>query len=517
MEPAVPTQTGLLDLSADLVRVSLECLDAGDLAGASTTATEMQKLSSPLFFKLLRRVFPSIAEEEEAKATLLATGDCPGGHGLAAFEVPPDLPPPPMEMDPHAVFAGPLEQGSAQVVEAVDPLSLLDPLGFRCSGCGRQFPPGAAMIGCRKCNVDLCEGCQDVCNADADGVFGDLTLERTLEKAAKHRIARARKVRRCADALEAAPRPVVPITFAEVQASMATMSGLANSSVPWAEMTEEQQEQTTETVLNGMAPEQADQIEQMLSVMSPAERDHAMAMMTGGLTPEILQHAQAALAGLTSEQQLQQLQSSAAFTTLTDGLGATPEQLQQATAMLVQMQPPVPASQGVTEGKDSGEGGAASEGKEGKEGGDATQVDTSEPTPDPSDLYLFLRIRDGERLCWEGSLGPCYENGGLAADADSLTPTSLDWPDLWSVLRCIPEPFVDSAEQTAEDAVISQFRITILLERSSDGKVAKLVKDVEFIERDGEPGTPEQVHGGEIRIATGSGPPDSLELMMSVG
>ena len=84
------------------------------------------------------------------------------------------------------------------------------------------------------------------------------------------------------------------------------------------------------------------------------------------------------------------------------------------------------------------------------------------------------------------------------------------------MLRCIPEPFVDSAEQTAEDAVISQFRITILLERSSDGKVAKLVKDVEFIERDGEPGTPEQVHGGEIRIATGSGPPESLELMMQV-
>ena len=63
-------------------------------------------------------------------------------------------------------------------------------------------------------------------------------------------------------------------------------------------MTEEQQEQTTETMLNGMAPEQADQIEQMLSAMSPAERDHAMAMMTGGLTPEILQHAQATLAGV---------------------------------------------------------------------------------------------------------------------------------------------------------------------------------------------------------------------------
>ena len=129
---------------------------------------------------------------------------------------------------------------------------------------------------------------------------------------------------------------------------------------------------------------------------------------------------------------------------------------------------------------------------------------------------MFLRIRDGERLCWEGSLGPCYENGGLAADADSLTPTSVDWPDLWSVLRCIPEPFVDSAEQTAEDAVIAQFRTTILLERSSDGKVAKLVKDVEFIERESQPGTTEQVHVGEIRIATGSGPPESLELMMQV-
>ena len=57
------------------------------------------------------------------KPAWIATGDCPGGHGLVVFEVP---------------------AGSR---------------GYGCDGCGCGVPAGAAMKGCRVCDVDLCGAC----------------------------------------------------------------------------------------------------------------------------------------------------------------------------------------------------------------------------------------------------------------------------------------------------------------------------------------------------------------------
>ena len=71
------------------------------------------------------------------KPAWIATGDCPGGHGLAVFEVP---------------------AGSV----------------YGCDGCGGGVPAGAAMKGCRVCDVDLCgvccsEGGSGGKDGDADG------------------------------------------------------------------------------------------------------------------------------------------------------------------------------------------------------------------------------------------------------------------------------------------------------------------------------------------------------------
>ena len=72
-------------------------------------------------------------------------------------------------------------------------------------------------------------------------------------------------------------------------------------------------------------------------------------------------------------------------------------------------------------------------------------------------------------MCWEGSLGPCFVGTwGLTVNATSLTPETFDWPTFWSVLRCMPES--ESAEQKAEDDMYASFNMTIMIERSSDGK-----------------------------------------------
>jgi hypothetical protein len=65
---------------------------------------------------------PPIPAPAPPKPAWIATGDCPGGHGLAVFEVP---------------------AGSV----------------YGCDGCGGGVPAGAAMKGCRVCDVDLCGAC----------------------------------------------------------------------------------------------------------------------------------------------------------------------------------------------------------------------------------------------------------------------------------------------------------------------------------------------------------------------
>ena len=121
-------------------------------------------------------------------------------------------------------------------------------------------------------------------------------------------------------------------------------------------------------------------------------------------------------------------------------------------------------------------------------------ISDDEEMLDPADISLFLRIRDGidsytshqrggrlhvpeseRRLCWEGSLGPCYVSPEnlLTVDATSLTPETFDWPEFWSALRGMtPQEFM--AQDDPDVAPVTRFHVTLMLERGSDGKVTKL-------------------------------------------
>jgi hypothetical protein len=107
----------------------------------------------------------------------------------------------------------------------------------------------------------------------------------------------------------------------------------------------------------------------------------------------------------------------------------------------------------------------------------------------PEDISLYIRLWDGDVMRWEGTLGPCCEgHWGLTANAFHLTPDALDWPELWTLLRRIPEQN-DPAEV---NRVLDSFYATLLLIRKSDGKIAKVMNKFLLDSCVGSYGEPEQ-------------------------
>ena len=90
----------------------------------------------------------------------------------------------------------------------------------------------------------------------------------------------------------------------------------------------------------------------------------------------------------------------------------------------------------------------------------------------PEDISLYVRLWGSGVMRWQGTLGPCYKGEwGLTADASNLTPDALDWPELWTFLRRIPE----ENDLDEVGCVLESFYITLLLIRKSDGKIAKVM------------------------------------------
>ena len=96
------------------------------------------------------------------------------------------------------------------------------------------------------------------------------------------------------------------------------------------------------------------------------------------------------------------------------------------------------------------------------------------PPIDVDDLSIFLRLRHGDRIIWQGEPeGTCAISNGSLEYNMNLTPEVVDYPELWTMARSPPDNSTEYS--TAATALFHHLLVTVLLLRKSDSKIAQLV------------------------------------------
>ena len=105
----------------------------------------------------------------------------------------------------------------------------------------------------------------------------------------------------------------------------------------------------------------------------------------------------------------------------------------------------------------------------------------SYPVVKPASLSIFLRFRHWDRIVWEGTLlggvkiGPRQRFGTLDA---GLTPESMDFPELWDVVRTPRRPLSPEAPYSLSGLFdcLAEVRVTaLLIQTSGCDKTARTV------------------------------------------